>query len=795
MVKNISLFERLKASRSEEDLKATYIERLGLHSVSMNLVDIQTENIWFEAKLGSNLSIYQMFAQLFWYVRDAYDHGRRVPPFLCVIDSVKVGLIKTSDVLPWLSMDASAFWTRSAASSVPKDLVKTVSNLIGTLVVSFKVETQEAELVRTITEASKTNKIVRTKIVPSNIKRVFDEWVSLVGREIEGATEDQWATFFYADIMSDGTKPVNRKLPARVVFMQEPVFRLNRVDYALLNSDGYHQFWSIYDRPPESAHRSALLERRDALIPVNERVFKGAFYTPLQLVRAAYGQIENVLGQSWQEEYVVWDMCCGVGNLEVSHSFPERVFMSTLDQADLDVMRGNQVCGRATIFQYDYLNDDVSDFSEIDYTLSNKMPKELRVILENSKKIKGRSKPKVLILINPPYAEATNFGVTSKKKVASNRFESIMMDGMGKSKNELATQFLARIQREIPNAVVAVFSKLKYINAENYEDFRKLWGGEFLGGFVAPSKAFDGLKGDFPIGFAMWKLRGGSMTQSEFDFSVLDRDGTYIGQKKFFRHDKGDLLSKWIERPRANDQVALPLSNSVTPATNAYLSSWSDEAIGYLSCAGNDFQQASRLTALYSSVFGNGHGLYVTQNNLLQVAAVFAARRCFPHTWLNDRDQFMSPSETLSQEFLIDCLVWMLFNGSNLSAGAKSISWSGKNWALVNNFIPFKARDLAKTVVLQSEITANIIHSSKPSREAKEVLKVGLDIWNQYHKAPAFPHSVRTKLSLGTDDVGWYQIRTALSERDSSLLDALTLPYWALTEKVRAGVIAAGFIR
>jgi hypothetical protein len=50
-----------------------------------------------------------------------------------------------------------------------------------------------------------------------------------------------------------------------------------------------------------------------------------------------------------------------------------------------------------------------------------------------------------------------------------------------------------------------MFSKLKYVNAPNFEKFRTFWSAQYLGGFVVHSKAFDGLKGDFPIGFLVWK--------------------------------------------------------------------------------------------------------------------------------------------------------------------------------------------------------------------------------------------------------------------------------------------------
>jgi hypothetical protein len=51
--------------------------------------------------------------------------------------------------------------------------------------------------------------------------------------------------------------------------------------------------------------------------------------------------------------------------------------MSTLDQADIDVMKATKTCVAATRFQYDYLNDDISDDGQIDYSLTNKMPDTL----------------------------------------------------------------------------------------------------------------------------------------------------------------------------------------------------------------------------------------------------------------------------------------------------------------------------------------------------------------------------------------------------------------------------------
>ena len=91
-------------------------------------------------------------------------------------------------------------------------------------------------------------------------------------------------------------------------------------------------------------------------------------------------------------------MCCGVGNLEVKHSNPRKIYMSTLDQADIDIMTATKTCVAAIRFQYDYLNDDITDGGKIDYTLTNKLPDSLRKGIAEGKKI--------LVLINPPYAES-----------------------------------------------------------------------------------------------------------------------------------------------------------------------------------------------------------------------------------------------------------------------------------------------------------------------------------------------------------------------------------------------------
>ena len=55
-----------------------------------------------------------------------------------------------------------------------------------------------------------------------------------------------------------------------------------------LHLKGYRKFWAIYDRPPKEEYRNYLLERRDSLIPTDERSFKGAYYMPQNGPKSAW---------------------------------------------------------------------------------------------------------------------------------------------------------------------------------------------------------------------------------------------------------------------------------------------------------------------------------------------------------------------------------------------------------------------------------------------------------------------------------------------------------------------------
>jgi len=226
---------------------------------------------------------------------------------------------------------------------------------------------------------------------------------------------------------------------------------------------------------------------------------------------------------------------------------------------------------------------------------------------------------------------------------------------------------------------------------------------------------------------------------------------------------------------------------------------WTNDGIGGMICPGNDFQHAT-LTALLSSPYCSAGGFFVTSTNLWQSAVVFAVRKLIKHTWLNHNDQFLKPTNLISDGFKNDCLLWMLFHGKNLTASANNLEWNGKKWSIVNHFIPFTEQEVNAPERFESDFMVQYLKDKVLSKEAQNVLAEGKKLWQEYF-AHTDVHSVRDELKLNRPDVGWYQIRKALQARNASgdfapiSFKPYEEVYRVLSEKLQPTVYELGFLK
>ena len=177
----MSLINDLARTRTEEDVKDAYIKALGLKSYYKGLVDIQTEEVWFEAKDAPTPAII-MFGQLLVYVRAARKRGEPIPAFLAVIDREKAAIMQTEKALPLLG-DKAVVWPKSG-SAAGKELAAQIAPYVQAHIVEYTIAHDEAAFVNAVKEAIRERRIIRTPITPDNLRQVFDRWVDMVGNEL-----------------------------------------------------------------------------------------------------------------------------------------------------------------------------------------------------------------------------------------------------------------------------------------------------------------------------------------------------------------------------------------------------------------------------------------------------------------------------------------------------------------------------------------------------------------------------------------------------------------------------------
>ena len=332
----------------------------------------------------------------------------------------------------------------------------------------------------------------------------------------------------------------------------------------------------------------------------------------------------------------------------------DRVWASTLDKQDVDVMMDRIANGWSMaenhVFQFDFLNDDFS-----------KCPEELQEILNDPEKRK-----KLVIYINPPYAEAANARTssgtgTNRQGVSESRIRNNYGDELGRAVNELFAQFFARVVKEINGSILAVFSKLKTLQGPNFVGFRRNFSAKLSRIFLMPANTFDNVKGQFPIGFQIWQ------TSQKEDFEsicadVFDAKGEKQGCRNIFAYKNEKYLIHWIR--------------------NFY--DKENEHIAYLRFLGTDFQNNNGvfLTRTPSdNDLKQVKGNWVTKQNIMPMSIYFAVRHCIEATWLNDRDQFLYPNDgwLKDKEFQTNCLIYTLFHGQNRITAQQGI----------NHWIPF----------------------------------------------------------------------------------------------------------
>ena len=800
--------------------------------------------LWAEAKQGTSHDIFESFVQLILTIGKERTFERYLPPkFIGAFDAEKFAFIEYHEIQP-IFFQNDFNWNVTPSNHDTKEfrqLYDLCKGLLEDNSILFHFETQAAEFkefIRLNFRAGKeaTEKISVTK---NNFTFVFQKW----SEKVRPTISVDWAKankagiisadFFLADLLSSNEESLKDSL---YVVLRKTKYELaKKIDEMGLVSTSqvgfndkqkaYKQFWSIYARPPKEEYWNYIIGRRDLLVPQDIRERKGSYFTPQIWVEKSQQYLADVLGETWQDEYYIWDCCAGTGNLLNGLTNYDRVWASTLDKQDVDVMMDRIANGwpmaENHVFQFDFLNDDLvadcvsqsGQFSSAGTqmtTMKGKLPPELYDIISDPEKRK-----KLVIYINPPYAEvssqkSTTEGKKTKAGVNSSRIHDLYFSKMGTAARELYIQFLARIYFEIKGCIIGEFSKLKLLQGAAFEEFRKHFSASFEKMFIVPAWTFDNVKGKFPIGFFVWDTssEANSMnSSSEFVADVFDATNNYLCKKTYPLIKKNQVVNNWISKFKISE---------------------SSDCIGFLDgINGNDFQHNNYVYIKNSKAqILNPRGIWISKENLIACGIYLAIRQCVDTTWLNDRDQFLYPNDGWKSDvgFQTDCLIFTLFHGQNrISIGGDTSKCRNDATTLgsvgYNHWIPFTREQVGCRKTFRSTFMSDYLNGKiapdtnmelfgvetvctpslqQMSPEAQAVYDAGLALWKYYHAQPnaladASFYDIRLHFQ-GTNDKGTMNAKSD-DEHYTALIADLRDKMKLLAKRIEPKVYAYGFLK
>ncbi|MGL2463691.1 hypothetical protein ACOWNO_07575 [Helicobacter pylori] len=712
--------------------------------------------LWGEAKRGDFDDLDKAFTQLLLTIGKHKFYTHHTPPYLCAFNAFRMEFIAFNDTI------TSFFYKSDIDFSIPPsnhntegfkhalDAFKAMCKPHNKSVFDFKTQSQECkEFIKKYLNSSHLhNKI---KIDKNNFFTIYQKWLEIVKPTIDINWEAAKAKgildadYYLADLLSDGDKTIIEKLHT---ILRSSHYKLNRgvnelgkmdfMEVGFTDSQQAHQeFWSVYERPPQLEFQASILERRDLLVPSDVRERKGAFFTPKIWVEKSQEYLAKALGQDYQENYIIWDCAGGTGNLLRGLLNKANLYLSTLDHNDVAIIKDLASKNHLKllenhVFQFDFLNDDF---------YSEKVPKSLQEILKDKEKLK-----KLIIYINPPYAEAGNKSKMSgtgehKAKVArDNLICEKYKNELGKANNEVFAQFFMRIYKELNGVILASFSTLKNLQGSNFKKFREVFKAEFKGGFMVPADTFDNVKGQFPIGFLVWdtssilhkenplNLEGNSKEEKQNSNLILDQDNLKDNPLKehFCLLDINAPNRKMCPQSRTRTKgtqkhsttapfkthlhaVSLEIFDSFGGFLGSkkiythtidkmltladYLQKFQptkkDTTLGYLDPGRNSFQHQNLIHISIIDKSKQSHVKYfpIITPTILLVSIFFSVRHCIKATWQNDRDQFYAPYNDTWQddnEFKNNALAFMLFHTQNRITSTQG----------TNHFIPFDEEEV-----------------------------------------------------------------------------------------------------
>lgn len=738
----------------------------------------------YDKDFSKNIEKINVLIQVLYYIKKFEDNGLVLPNIIFIGDKNECFLIHVNYLIKYLDENINWNISPSEAHKINIELKNKMLNDKDILNNIFVFNISDNFTFDIVINKIKNSGHIKTKIhmTEYNMENIFNQFLNIFSDiTLKKISSNDLVSIFIGCI----TKDIN--------YYQHPANKntliCNGPTYDIKGSK-YISFMNTFSNEYTIQEKKKFHEVCDRLIENTNRRSKGEFYTPAIWANYAYNRISNILGDTWNDDFYVWDSCCGTKNLTRDHKF-SNLTLSTLEKAELDISK--KYNSNAATFVMDFLNDDIED--KLDY-YSERL---LKAIKEN--------KP-IIIYINPPYM--TN----GTKQYHSFNYQNLYDEIGSNAKKEIYSHFLCKIMwlkdhYNLTNLYIGLFCNPKFLTGKGFNKFRKFWltKFEYIDGFMFQASEFGNVKGSWGITFSIWKC-GETKDKINFNFDLCEnKDGfiNIIGKKTLYNTDDNNYIGNYCDNIKFKNNIEYPnrlghplkYIDTNVKICEGCIAQYKRQAIG------SPFYIIN--TPDYKSRFKN-----ITKDNFKKYAIwVTLDITLFKRSWINEKDELLAPNENHPkfEEFQNDCIIYSIFD-SNQSVSLDNIEYHNKKWRIKNEYFWMSNEDILnlankynndicyESCIGDSERTVyNIISNLKLSKEAKNLLNKAKELVIKSFEYRQLYNEDHPEFQINNWDCGYYQIMNLCKEYCPNELNEFKNIMKILRDKINSMVYEIGCLK